>query len=89
MAATIGCVDAAGLVVCNQDGTGSSLVAAGPLTKWTLPRCRDAILADIDARLLDAERSEVAAVDASGGDYREDTGPRALLGVVGPAPRTE
>jgi hypothetical protein len=44
-------------------------------------------LADVDTRILDAERAYVAAVDASGGSYRENTGVRAILNITGPAPR--
>lgn len=44
-------------------------------------------LAEIDARILAAERVEVALVRHAGiaVDYREDTDPRALLGIEGPA----
>lgn len=43
-------------------------------------------LAEIDARVLAAERVEVAMVRHSNGavDYRDDTDPRAFLGVEGP-----
>ncbi|OYD05785.1 hypothetical protein [Rhizobium sp. N4311] len=43
-------------------------------------------LAEIDARILAAERVEVAMVRHAGiaVDYREDTDPRALLGIEGP-----
>ncbi|OHV26226.1 hypothetical protein BBJ66_05780 [Rhizobium sp. RSm-3] len=44
-------------------------------------------LAEIDARILAAERIDVALVRHTGGavDYREETDPRALLGIEGPA----
>ncbi|ANK84451.1 hypothetical protein AMJ97_CH00814 [Rhizobium sp. N1314] len=43
-------------------------------------------LAEIDARILATERVEVALVRHSGGafDYRDDTDPRAFLGIDGP-----
>lgn len=43
-------------------------------------------LAEIDARVLAAERIDVALVRHAGNavDYREDTDPRALLGIEGP-----
>lgn len=43
-------------------------------------------LAEIDARILAAERVDVALVRHSSGaaDYRDDTDPRALLGIEGP-----
>ena len=52
---------------------------------------RAAKLADLDARILDAERIECAIIRASGGivDFREDADPRAVLGVEGPAPRED
>lgn len=52
---------------------------------------RAARLAEVDARLLDFERIEVALIGTAGGavDFREDTDPRAFLGVAGPAPRED
>jgi hypothetical protein len=44
-------------------------------------------LAEIDAAILDAERSEVVAVEAAGGEHREDVSILALLNISGPAPR--
>ncbi|MGO7030640.1 hypothetical protein ACCS91_27255 [Rhizobium ruizarguesonis] len=43
-------------------------------------------LAEIDARILAAERVDVALTRQAGGaiDYREDTDPRAFLGIEGP-----
>lgn len=48
-------------------------------------------LAEVDARILDAERIECALVRNAGGtiDFRENTDPRAVLGVDGPAPRED
>lgn len=50
---------------------------------------RAAKLAEVNARILDAERIECALIGTAGGsvDFRSDTDPRAALGVVGPAPR--
>lgn len=52
---------------------------------------RVAKIAELDARILKAERIEAALVAASSGsvDFREDADPRAVLGVDGPAPRED
>ncbi|CAN7303415.1 hypothetical protein [Mesorhizobium sp. LjNodule214] len=48
-------------------------------------------LGQIADDLLDAERAECALIEASGDRtaYRVDTDPRALLAIVGPAPRAD
>lgn len=44
-------------------------------------------LAEIDERILQAERELCAVIEVAGGMYPPDVDPRAILGIVGPAPR--